>query len=202
MIPRTLISNDPAEVRRFVEQCPSAIVKPITPMCWNIDDHVRAMATREVTLADLQSDSAVSACPMIYQEKVEKLFELRITFFGDEVVCGRLESQGHHASRTDFRTIDPANLAVHEVPLEPAVRWRLDLFRKRAGLLHGSFDLAVDTAGNRIFFEINEQGQFLWLEEVNPDIRMLDRLVSFMEAPSDDFRWDGRERFAFADWEA
>ncbi|WP_146193566.1 hypothetical protein [Sphingosinicella humi] len=196
------MSNDPATVRDFVATCVSAVVKPITPMFWSLDDNVRAMATRDVTLADLQSDAALSACPMIYQEKVEKLFELRITFFGDELVCGRLESQGHQASKTDFRTIDPANLAVREVPLEPAIRSSLQLFRKRAGLLHGSFDLAVDKDGNHIFFEINEQGQFLWLEEVNPDIRMLDRLVSFMEDPSDGFRWDGRERFAFSEWEA
>ena len=200
--PRTLISNDPGEVRPFVEECTAAIVKPITPMFWNTDGRTRAMATRDVTVADLQTDASLVGCPMIYQEKVEKLFELRVTFFGEEFVCARLDSQGHQDSRTDFRTTDPANLSLEEIPLKPDILARLNAFRKHTGLLHGSFDLAVDTQGNHIFFEINEQGQFLWLEEVNPEIRMLDRLVSFMEGPSDDFRWNGRTRFAFSEWDA
>lgn len=49
---------------------------------------------------------------------------------------------------------------------------------------------------------MNEQGQTLWLEEFNPQIRVLDRLVQFLAAPSPGYVDDGARDFAFGDFMA
>ncbi len=51
---------------------------------------------------------------------------------------------------------------------------------KKLGLVFGCFDFIVTPDNEYYFLEINEQGQFLWIEEVNPDIKMLDAFVNFL----------------------
>lgn len=66
---------------------------------------------------------------------------------------------------------------------------KLLTFMKLSGLIFGSFDLAVTPDRDIVFFEINQQGQFLWLEDVNPAVPMLDVMVQFLANASPDFRY-------------
>ena len=43
------------------------------------------------------------------------------------------------------------------------------------------FDFVVDPDGNYWFLELNQQGQFLWIEEALPSMRMLELFVDFVE---------------------
>lgn len=190
--PATLISNDPEPIRAFVAAGPS-VVKPLVPIHWQ----GRVAATRPITVAKLASDRAVAACPMIYQRLIEKSHELRIVVFGAEIVACRIDSQKRAATVTDFRIGRYAELEVEQVELAPAVQASVLGFMRAAGLLHASFDIAVDREGRPVFLEVNEQGQTLWIEDRNPAIRILDRLTAFLATPDPEFLWDGRRRFAF-----
>jgi hypothetical protein len=44
------------------------------------------------------------------------------------------------------------------------------LLMKELGIVFGCFDFIVTPEGDYIFLEVNEMGQFLWIEEVNPDL--------------------------------
>lgn len=50
----------------------------------------------------------------------------------------------------------------------------------RLGLLFGCIDLMVTPDDDYVFLEVNEMGQFLWIERANPDIRMLDTFCDFL----------------------
>ncbi|HET9638944.1 MAG TPA: hypothetical protein VFP12_07045 [Allosphingosinicella sp.] len=190
--PETLISNDPERIRAFVAAGPS-VVKSLVPIHWQ----GRVAATRPIGIAQLARDRAVAACPMIYQRLVEKSHELRVVVFGAELVACRIDSQKRAATVTDFRIGLYADLEVEQVELAPAVRASVLGFMRAAGLLHASFDIAVDREGRPVFLEVNEQGQTLWIEDRNPAIRILDRLSAFLAAPHPEFRWDRVRRFAF-----
>ena len=54
-------------------------------------------------------------------------------------------------------------------------------------LLHGSLDLIERPDGSVVFLEINEMGQFLWLEERVPKMPMLALFAAFSLEPSAGF---------------
>ena len=56
------------------------------------------------------------------------------------------------------------------------------------GIVFGCFDFIVTPDGEYFFLEINEQGQFLWVEDANPSIKMLDTFTEFLIEQSSNFR--------------
>ncbi len=46
--------------------------------------------------------------------------------------------------------------------------------------MFGAIDIVVTPTGEYVFLEINQMGQFLWLESLNPDFRLLDIFIRFM----------------------
>jgi hypothetical protein len=56
-------------------------------------------------------------------------------------------------------------------------------FARKSGICFGSADFAVDKDGQWWFLEINEQGQFLWLDQLNPQARTLEKFCAFITAP-------------------
>jgi glutathione synthase/RimK-type ligase-like ATP-grasp enzyme len=183
----TIISNDPAAIRDFVSRTGDCIVKPLAPMAWAREGYQVAMMTTPVTLADLVLDQAVRACQMIYQKRVEKTVEYRVMVFGSEVVCVEIDSQAIEGAELDWRSVPSQRLRLTEVPCPEPLKTQLLRFMREAELLFGAFDLARTPNGGFTFFEINEQGQFLWIEEINPQIRLLDRMVAFLLNPHADF---------------
>ncbi|HEY2116184.1 MAG TPA: hypothetical protein VGJ51_13890 [Candidatus Angelobacter sp.] len=55
-------------------------------------------------------------------------------------------------------------------------------FAAAAGVCTGSLDLAVDRNGEWWFLEINEQGQFLWLDYLCTQARLLEKFCAFLTA--------------------
>ena len=58
------------------------------------------------------------------------------------------------------------------------------------GLVFGALDFIVSEDHEYIFLEVNEQGQFLWIEELNSDFKMLDIFIGFLLNTSKSFRWN------------
>ena len=54
---------------------------------------------------------------------------------------------------------------------------------KELGLLFGCIDLIVTPDGEYYFLEVNEQGQFLWIDDIAPSINMLEQFCAFLIAP-------------------
>lgn len=48
------------------------------------------------------------------------------------------------------------------------------------GLVFGCIDIIVTLNGEYCFLEVNEMGQFLWIERANPEIRILDAFCDFL----------------------
>ncbi len=199
-VPRTLISNDPGRVREFLRETPRAVAKAVNKQGWAEDGVDIVLPTSPVTISDCDDDASIQMCPMIYQEQIDKAFELRVVVFGDELLCVKLDSQTREESRTDWRNAAPNSFPIEEIAPPASLTKRIRRFCRRADILHGSFDFAVDEDGNAIFFELNVQGQSLWIEDWNPAIRVLDRLVEFLKAPSRHYRYSGVARHAFGSY--
>ena len=197
-IPRTVMTNDAEVVRAFLRATGGPVIyKPFHPAVWHVDQECRFwVATSLVGEDDLADAEALRLSPGIFQEFVAKRYELRISIFGRTCIAARISGQ----DPVDWRVTYRMQLEPYTLPAE--IEARLVALMDELGLAMGMIDMIVDEAGNYVFLEVNEQGQFLWLEELNPDILVFDPFVHFLAAADRGFRWDGAAppRFRFGDY--
>ncbi|MFM9438385.1 hypothetical protein ACFDR9_005491 [Janthinobacterium sp. CG_23.3] len=62
-------------------------------------------------------------------------------------------------------------------------------FIRASGLRYGSIDMIVDTEENYIFLEVNETGQFLWIEDILPELPLLDCFADFLISRDPEFAY-------------
>lgn len=180
-IPKTLVSNDPENIKKYIqENAGHVIYKTLYPMAWLKSDEVRLTYTSQITVEDLPSDAVLQATPGIFQEKIEKQYELRVTYFGDRYVAVKINSQDHDKAKMDWRFAPTKELSLERVSLPDKLDQCCRKLMRELDLVFGCFDFIVTPEGEYYFLEINEQGQFLWIEEVNPEIKVLQSFVNFV----------------------
>ncbi len=191
-IPTTLCSNDPNEIRSFLlrYQKDGVIYKSLRANCWFEPDELKINYTSRVRFLDLPQNQSLQRAPGIFQREIKKSYELRITCFGHYMVAAKLNSQHHAEGEMDWRAIQDHTLHVEPYDLPLELQAKIRLFMHEMGIVFGSFDFIVTDEGQYVFLEVNEQGQFLWIESYNPSFKMLDTFVQFLLNKSLDFVWD------------
>lgn len=189
-VPPTLVSNDPDDIRAFLARhaAGGAMYKGFFPASWTDEDGRRlALPTREVRLEDLPPDAMLQSAPGIFQARVDKAYEIRLTMFGDYPLAARIDTGDHEAGAEDWR-----NMHITRVPMSPytmpeTVLEMVRLFMRRIGIVFGCFDFIVTPAGDHVFLEVNQAGQWLWVEQKLPEMPMLATFCAFLAG--------GRRRF-------
>jgi hypothetical protein len=188
-VPPTVITNDYARVCRFIEKYRDVCVKPAQFGGWLLDEGYAYGFTAKIRGVDDLGFDSVTLMPAIYQAYVDKAFEVRVTMFG-HFVCGtKIDSQASSRTSIDWRTSLEyfKHCSLIEVP--PPVTLLCDRLLRRLGLRFGTFDFAVTPAGEWVFFEVNEAGQFLWQEQFVADCRLLEPFARYLAAASDQFEF-------------
>jgi ATP-grasp ribosomal peptide maturase len=154
-VPGTVITNDPDEARAFVIGQPGgAVYKPLWNTSYRVGGRPRSIWVREVDAAEITD--AVSVCPHLFQAKVAKAFDARVTAVGGRAFGTRIDSPDlDWRRRQDLMTCTPI-----EVP-EPVAR-AIAAYLAEFRLVYGAFDFAVTPAGVWYFLECNPNGQWAW----------------------------------------
>ncbi|OFA01494.1 hypothetical protein [Duganella sp. HH101] len=192
-IPATVATNSPDDIRAFLRaNAPrQTIYKPLRGYSWHFGDHQLISYTRILTEADLPSDALLRACPGVFQEYVEKHVELRVTIMGQHCVAVALHAQ----DKEDWRvSSENKELTASAFELPAALREQCLALMHKLGLAFGCLDFVVTPQGEYVFLEVNEMGQFLWVEELVPETLLLDAFSSFLIAGEPDFTWRRPER--------
>lgn len=191
-IPTTLCSNDPKDVHNFLQEHSEegVIYKPLCSNFWFEKDSIKISYTSRVTLKDLPRFKLLQQTPGIFQKEIKKKYELRVTCFGDYIVPAKLNSQEHSDGIVDWRAIREKPLEVEKYKLPLSLEFKIRAFMREMGLVFGTFDFIVNEENEYIFLEVNEQGQFLWIEDLNPNFKMLDIFINFILNKSPHFEWD------------
>lgn len=165
VVPETLVSNDPDEIRAFLNRHQGQVIfKPLTASFWKQDETVVAPYTQVVGEELPVPDEMLRATPGIFQALVPKAHELRLTQMGHHALAARVESQSTESGRMDWRrAYGELQLVAEEVAPEVVERCRAVL--GELGLVFGCFDLVVTPEGEVVFLEVNQMGQFLFIEE-------------------------------------
>lgn len=162
IIPESIITT-----RKNFLQEPSFKLKPIiTKSIGDIlfispegEDHEIAVLTTD--LSERRNSLADQFFPSLMQEKIEKLFELRIFYLDGECYTMAIFSQGNAQTKVDFRQYDYQN-PNRWVPFEvdKPVKNKLQKLMKMLNLNTGSIDMIYNNKGEYIFLEVNPSGQF------------------------------------------
>lgn len=181
-VPRTLMSNDPRELQAFARDNGDRVIfKPFFQEIWREDGVERVQHARLLRPDELAMHDSIRLCPGIYQNYIEKAFELRVIVLGDSIRFIKIDSQRVKEAVIDWRGdfLQRCPLSEHmDVP--PDVVEAVHRFMRLMDLRFGCIDMVVTPEGEYVFLEINDQGQFLWIEQRNPRIELLAAFSAFL----------------------
>lgn len=163
-IPKTLVSNDPARIRRFCADLRDGVIyKPFHSGF--IGSRGKFCCTRPLNAEDIANLDLIAHTSGIFQERVAKAVEIRITVIGRTVFAAEIHSQGREDSEHDWRQADIDDLphAPHKLPRD--IEECCLRFLDRYGLAFGAFDMILTPANEYVFLENNPMGQFGWIED-------------------------------------
>lgn len=119
---------------------------------------------------------AVGELPCFFQQYVPKRYEIRATVIGERLFAAKIHSQDDVRTQVDFRNYDaPVRYEATQLPEE--IEQRCLDYVHSYGLNYGAIDLIVDEAGEYVFLENNPGGQFLFVEQRVPELRMIEALA-------------------------
>jgi glutathione synthase/RimK-type ligase-like ATP-grasp enzyme len=174
-VPRSLLSQDPGQIRAFCRALPgagAAVVKPVRgTSLYHLFTHV-------VTADHLASDEALSLAPALYQELIPGESHVRAHCFGEAVVSVLIESEA-----LDWRqNLAEPSFAPYRLPA--TTERQLLAVVRGLGLRMGVVDLKLNARREPVWLEVNPQGQFLFAEALS-GVELTAAFASFLEQEAD-----------------
>jgi glutathione synthase/RimK-type ligase-like ATP-grasp enzyme len=183
-VPATLMTNSPSAVRNYFRESASRMIcKAFYPHIWQkqTKDAVAVTETFELTESMLPEDEVLTYAPAIYQELVVKQFDVRMVLLGSAVYSYSVHNP---TGAIDWRQDAGQGLVqIQPIDTPPEVERGVLAFAARSQIAYGSFDFAVDNSGQWWFLEVNEGGQFLWLDDFNPSLHVQEKFLAFLTSP-------------------
>lgn len=177
----TYITNRVADVKRLIRESPNGVVyKPLT---WGVaypEERVDGVAIPTTRIDDVDLNLAgVAVTPGIYQSRLQKKKEIRVTIFGTKVFAVAIDVA--YVAETDIRS--QIHLLGHSVvclptEIENACRKMMNYY----GLLFAAIDLVLTPNDEYYFLEINPNGQWAWIEK-KTGLPLSDALVDLLLKP-------------------
>ncbi|MDO8729228.1 MAG: hypothetical protein Q7K26_05100 [bacterium] len=170
-------------------------------MWLNEDGSSTVQRTSQIDQSQILNDYAIRACPGIYQELIEKKYELRITVIGNAVIPAKLDSQKFGAT-VDWRyDTDGGEKTLSAMTIPDEIAEKCKLFCKKMKLNFGAFDFIVTKDDEYYFLEVNPAGQFLWIEVYEPSIGLLDEFCRLIASHDANFVTGAGEKLTFQNYE-
>ncbi len=160
-VPSTLFTNEYAKLRDFATQNKIIVIKsgPLP----GVDLEHRRLLTHIVKPTDIGSGE-LERSPCLFQEYIEKQFELRIHVIGEHVHACRIDSQQCAHTKIDWRNYHLSETPHFPFELDGALAVQCRQITQTLGLRFGILDVIVTPAGEAVFLECNSQGHWLWIE--------------------------------------
>jgi hypothetical protein len=114
--------------------------------------------------------------------------EFRILFLGSHYFALRMDVDKKSAYDRPYTILDPSiEYSPAELPEHLVNKCRT--FMMNMNLVFGAFDVILTSDNDYVFLEINQAGQFLFMEDRCPDLPLVDAMCHFLVNRSLD-AWD------------
>ncbi|HMG06584.1 MAG TPA: hypothetical protein VK581_14075 [Chthoniobacterales bacterium] len=181
-VPPTLVTAQPDRFRAFLRAHGTIVAKPLCGYSW--EGAPGEMLTAFATILDSKrgselSDEDIAQCVTIYQERVDKVSDVRMLVMGGDVFAYEITQNGeqYFDFRVGFNQENHLNYEAISVPGS--------LKKKMLGLMDSlqinlaSADFALKADGDWIFLDLNPNGQWLFIEDRSPESRIGQKFCSF-----------------------
>lgn len=198
-IPKTIITNEPREIKEFIAKHHKVIYKPLTPFTWKENGKSFATYTSIISLEinKLPKDELLRTTPGIFQEFIEKQYEVRVQFFGASYFAVKIDANNINHGDVDWR-YDQNNLnSFVQIEIPGLILKKCRKLMNELGIITGAFDFIVTADNDWVYLEVNEAGQFLFLEEWCPDLPILDAFCSFLVSKNENFTYIQKDNCSF-----
>lgn len=165
-LPDTIVSNNPDAIRGFFEEKHGDIIaKPLRLGYFDYGNRRAGVYTSKVEKGDLEDELSLKVSPVIYQELLPKLFDIRVTVVDQDLFAVAIDSQSVPSAMLDWRRADTDALGHHIHCLPHDIAELCLKLVKTLGLSYGAIDLVLSPDNEYFFLEINPNGQWVWMED-------------------------------------
>jgi len=181
-IPDTLITSNTKAIKLFVKNQKSVIAKAIKHGFYESDDEVYIAFTQQVDNSYLENIDKYATVPMIFQKKIEKVYDIRINVINNKVFATAILSQEHPISQLDWRVWDVCekfNLRHEPIRLPANIEKKCIAINKHFNLNFSAIDMVLSKTGEYVFLELNPNGQWAWIEEIT-GYPLRDTIIDFL----------------------
>lgn len=177
-IPDTLISNSPCEIRAFYLKHSKIVFKVMSdPIIHHGEGQSSGVATTLVDNDMLEDAESLRLIPNQFQAYIEKAYELRVTIIDNKVFTAKIDSQAYPETQIDCRNLNVSvPMSIYELPKE-IEHACLNLI-KSYSLNYSALDFIVTPKGEYVFLENNPCGQFHYIEENVPELKITESLTN------------------------
>ncbi|MGI5897619.1 MAG: hypothetical protein ACOX6Q_00435 [Candidatus Dojkabacteria bacterium] len=160
-IPRTIFSSTPKDIEDFRLEIGDVVMKPLGLPYARVNG-VDSWLYATLILSGRKLDyDGIGITPMIFQERIKKRFDLRVTVIGEQVFGCKIVSQN-----LDWRSSQSKSSTLYtEFVLENNFAKKCVEMTKYLDLNFGAFDFVYSMEGEIFFLEINPNGQWAFVEE-------------------------------------
>ncbi|GAA0728021.1 hypothetical protein GCM10009430_36740 [Aquimarina litoralis] len=166
-VPRTLITNSKRELETFFKSCNHRIITKslheIIPEYKHPteDTNTELSIHQYTTLIDNLKDTPKVFAPSLFQECIDKEYEIRTIFLNDSCYSACIFSQLNEQTKIDMRNRD-ANTPTRYIPyqLPETIETSIKQLMNKLNLSYGAIDIMKSINGYYYFLEINPVGQF------------------------------------------
>ncbi len=173
-IPDVLVTNDINELIDFSSLHKKIITKDIemNSIEMSYDDDYDVIIGPSVQILEKQDILNISkkyqdtAKFALYQQYIEKKYELRILYMKGKFYPMAIFSQANEKTKIDFRNYDterPNRCVPYQLPSE--IEKKLNQFMESINMNCGSIDMIYTPEREYVFLEVNPVGQFQWLSK-------------------------------------
>lgn len=162
-IPKTIITNEKIQLKKFLKKCSNrAISKSIKDNLHSqINESCYVMQYTKLVDNNVFDELPNTFGYTLFQECIEKKFELRIFYLDNEFYSMAIFSQNNPKTEIDFRKYDtekPNRTIPFKLPTE--IEDKLRQLMNSLNLISGSIDMIVNDKNKYFFLEVNPVGQF------------------------------------------
>lgn len=176
-VPRTLMTTRAEHLVNFLRQNDQTIIKPIGKGRIDYPNEKSKLIFTNIIPNDLaDSIEDYTLTPAIFQEHIEKEYELRVTVISDDVYCARVNSQELSVTKLDWRR-HPMKFVQYELPEE--IKNKCIKMLRILNINFGAFDLIKNKSGEYIFLEVNPNGQWVWIEK-DAGLTISESMINFL----------------------
>lgn len=165
-IPDTIVTNSPNELLAFLDTHISISTKSLDYPNAKVDGKLFPLYNRIIDKIEFKKNiQSIRLCPAIFQQYIDKIFDIRVIVIGDSITAFAIYSQEQDLSKIDVRGISAFDLRHEIFELPKDIVKKIKSFVKQQGLVFSAIDLLYGTDEQFYFLENNPNGQWLWLEE-------------------------------------